>query len=149
MGWLVGGLHDVPRFPGERILKRPILNLVLEEERTDPLGAELGGVTDVTTAAGVVSTLPRWSHLRDQAHVSQSLPNLFVTVQPLPVKQMRAGRIRGLRFDYPDMQHLKTPPFSRHSLANLLYSAFRQFSQHFVSSALPSIPGTKETKSKP
>ena len=64
---------------------------MLEEERTDPLGAELGGVTDVTITAGVVSTLPRRSHLRDQAHVSQSLPNLFVTVQPLPVKQMRAA----------------------------------------------------------
>ena len=50
---------------------------------------------------------------------------------------------------YPDMQHLNSPPLRLHFLANLLYSACRQFIQHLDESIRRSKPGMNETKSKP
>ena len=50
---------------------------------------------------------------------------------------------------YPEKQHLKTPPLSRHFLANWLYSPLRQFFQPFVGFHAFPEPGTRATKSNP
>ena len=47
------------------------------------------------------------------------------------------------------MQHLKTPPFFLHCLANLLYSALRQSTKQGVLLSRLPCPGTRDTWSYP
>ena len=92
VGGSVRRLHDVPTHPCQRILNSSIYRVCYRgDQRTDPLGAELGGQTDVAPAPGELSTLPCWSHLRDEFHISQCLPNLFIIVQPFPVTGSEQG----------------------------------------------------------
>ena len=147
VGWLVGGLHDVPRFPGERILKRSILHSGVRGGEDRPSWCRTGWCDRRNNCCWSSFHTPS---LEPSPGPGSCFSESAESFRNCPTSSCQADESwENQRIDYPDMQHLKTPPFSRHSLANLLYSAFRQFSQHFVSSALPSIPGMKETKSKP
>ena len=86
--------------------------------------------------------------LLGQIHVPQSMTDIIIFVQSFSIKK-QMFESSTWQSSYPEIQHLKNPPFLRHFLAKLLNSAFRQSFQTKLGSTVSPDPGDRWTKSIP
>ena len=95
-----------------------------------------------------LATTSQIGRLLGQIHVPQSMTDIVIFVQSFSIKKTEMFESYG-RSSYPEIQHLKNPPFLRHFLAKLLNSAFRQSFQTKLGSTVSPDPGDRWTKSIP
>ena len=93
-------------------------------------------------------TTSQIGRLLGQIHVPQSMTDIIIFVQSFSIKK-QMFESSTWQSSYPEIQHLKNPPFLRHFLAKLLNSAFRQSFQTKLGSTVSPDPGDRWTKSIP